>query len=284
MRRSRIAIVGFGRLGQACCAAVRDAGDLELVGVVRRATSPQRLPAPFDGVSVAHDVSELGEVHAALVCVPTVLVRAVAQEILKQRVPIVECARLEGAALAAHHKALDDYARTRRVGAVVAAGWDPGAVQLIQRLFALFIPHGHTQLSSRPGVSLHHTAAAEGIAGVTGALATQFRGADGRTTHYVYVELARQASLEQVAAAVAAQPAFLGENVVVLPIDSVAALEATGHGALIERRGGAESGPHPTLLLEARFDVHAFAARAMVDAVRLQPTGAGGAISYTFTL
>ena len=72
-------------------------------------------------------------------------------------------------------------------------------------------------------MNLHHTAAAEGVADVAGALATQFRGVS-------------------------------------------------------------TAGPHPTLLLEARFDVHAFVARVMVDAVRLLPGGAGGAIAYTFSL
>ena len=284
MRRRRIAVVGFGRLGQACCTALQDADDLELAGIVRRETSPSRLPAPLADATVARDVSELGEVHAALVCVPTLLVRSVAEEILKQRVPIVECARLEGDALAAHHKALDAYARRRKVAAVVAAGWDPGASQLFQRLFGLFIPVGQTVLSNRPGVSLHHTAAAEGIAGVAGALATQFRGADGRLTHYIYVELAPHADLERVTADVVTQPAFAGEQVIVLPVDSTAALEATGHGAIIERRGASQAGPHPALLLEARFDVHAFAARVMVDALRLLPAATGGALTYSFSL
>jgi diaminopimelate dehydrogenase len=284
MRRQRIAIVGFGRLGQACGAALQDVADLELAGVVRRETSPRSLPAPFRDVTVARDVSELGEIHAALVCVPTLLVRSVAEEILKQRIAVIECARLDGDALAAHHKALDTYARSRKVGAVVGAGWDPGAVQLFQRLFGVFIPVGQTALSSRPGVNLHHTAAAEGVADVAGALATQFRGADGRVTHYVYVELAPHADLEQVTKNIVTQPAFVGEHVIVLPVDSIAALEATGHGAIIERRGISKAGPHPTLLLEARFDVHAFAARVMVDAVRLLPAGAGGAIAYTFSL
>lgn len=284
VRRQRIAVVGFGRLGRACCAVVRDVADLELAGVVRREGSPRELRAPCAGITVARDLAELGEVHAALVCVPTSLVRAVAEGILQQRTPIIECARLDGEALVAHHRALDAYARSRRVAAIVAAGWDPGAVQLFQRLFGLFIPAGRTVLSTRPGVNLHHSAVAEGIAGVTGALATEFRGADGRLTHYVYVELAPRADPGRVSAAIVTQPAFAGQHVVVLPVESIAALEATGHGAIIERRGVARTGPHPTLLLEARFEVHAFAARVMVDAVRQLPATGGGAFRYTFSL
>ncbi len=180
---------------------------------MRRETSPSALPGPFAGVTVARDIGELDDVHAALVCVPTLHVRGVAEGILQQRIPVIECAQLEGGALAAHHRALDTHARSRKVAAIVAAGWDPRAVQLFQRLFGAFIPVGQTLLSTRPGVNLHHAAVAEDVAGVAGALATQLRGADGRVTHYIYVELARRTDLEQVTADIVMQPAFAGAKI-----------------------------------------------------------------------
>jgi diaminopimelate dehydrogenase len=133
-------------------------------------------------------------------------------------------------------------------------------------------------------VSLHHTAVAEGIAGVKGALATEYRGADGRLMHYIYVELEKHAGLEQVQAAIAAEPEFLGEQLTVLPVASLAALEETGHGTVLERRGSARTGPHPTLLLEARFEVHAFAARVMVNALNQIGANQSGATTYVFSL
>jgi diaminopimelate dehydrogenase len=283
-RRRRVAVVGFGQLGQRCVEVLKDTPELELAGVVRRPESAGRLASPWDDVSVARHVSELGNVDAALVCVPTQLVRGVAEEILQRRVPIVECARLEGRALAEHHRALDTHARNHRVAAIVGAGWDPGALPLLQRVFALLIPEGQTAASNRPGVSLHHTAVAEGIAGVKGALATEYRGADGRLMHYIYVELEKHAGLEQVQAAIAAEPEFLGEQLTVLPVASLAALEETGHGTVLERRGSARTGPHPTLLLEARFEVHAFAARVMVNALNQIGANQSGATTYVFSL
>ena len=69
MARQRLAIVGFGRLGRACAEAVRETADLELVGVVRRAGSASRLPAPLEHVAVATHLRDLGRVDAALLCV-----------------------------------------------------------------------------------------------------------------------------------------------------------------------------------------------------------------------
>jgi diaminopimelate dehydrogenase len=283
-RRRRVAVVGFGQLGRRCMEALKEAADLELAGVVRRQDSAARLPAPWQDVSVVRHMSELRNVDAALVCVPTQVVRGVAEEILQRHVPIVECARLEGHALAEHHRALDTYARGHRVAAIVGAGWDPGAMPLLQRIFTLLIPDGQITVTNRPGVNLHHTAVAEGIAGVKGALATEYRGGDGRLMHYLYVELEKHAALEHVHAAIAAEPEFLGEALTVLPVESIAALEETGHGTVLERRGSARTGPHPTLLLEARFEVHDFAARVMVNALNQLGPNQVGASPYVFSL
>lgn len=39
MKPLRLAVIGWGRLGRACAAALQEAPDLMLAGVVRRATS-----------------------------------------------------------------------------------------------------------------------------------------------------------------------------------------------------------------------------------------------------
>jgi hypothetical protein len=54
----------------------------------------------------------------------------------------------------------------------------------------------------------------------------------------------------------------------VLPVESVAALEAEGHGITLERDGVAGGVGHQRFLVEARFDVHGAAAQVMVAAAR----------------
>jgi diaminopimelate dehydrogenase len=285
MRRIRLAIIGFGRLGHACAAALHDSHDLELGGVVAR--SPAALPQPFRHVSVAGHVRELNGVDAALICVPAGQVLEVAREILQQRLPVIECAILEGRALEAHYAALGEAARHHRVPAVLGAGWNPGALPLVRRLFEVLIPHGRTETGAHPGLSLHHTAAVERMPGVKAALACESRAADGRPQRYVYLQLEKGARLERVEAAVRADPLYAGEETLVFSVDDLAAFDAAGSGIVLERRGTGgtgDAGFHPSLLLEARFDAAAFAARVMLDAAGRLPQLKAGAHPYSLWL
>jgi diaminopimelate dehydrogenase len=261
MKRFRVAIIGFGRLGRACAQAIEEGADLELAGIVRRGQHVRELPA----------------VDTALVCVPAADTAGVVAALLQQRLPAVECAALEGAALESHHTGLLHAADRHRCRAVVGAGWDPGVLTVVRRAFEFLIPRGATQMTRRPAVPLHHTV--ESIAGVRAALALEQR-AGAERQRYVYVELAPGARLDAVRAAIAADPLFAGEHTELFAVDSVAALEAGAHGVLLERRGGGTHGAHPALLLEGRFDPVMFAARAMLDAARLLPQLAPGGHRY----
>ncbi len=280
MTRWRIAIVGFGRLGAACAAAASGEADLELAGGVRRASSPGRLAPPFGAVAVATHLRDLGRIDAALLCVPTTVASGAADEILQLRVPLVECAMLEGQAALGHFRSIDRAAHNHRVAAWVGAGWNPGVLPLLQRTFEVLIPDGLTAVTARPGVSLHHTGVAREIEGVRDAVTTECRGEDGRITRYVYAELAQGADPRRVQAAFDADPLFAGERTLLFPVSSIADLEKEGHGIVLERRGTARHGPHQSLLLEARFDTATFAARVMLDAARRLPGMGPGAHRY----
>ncbi len=186
-KRLRLAIMGFGRLGRACAAGIYESSDMELAGVVRRAESAGKpLPEPFRELRCVSHISELERVDAALVCVPTDCVAGVARELLQSGVPVVECASLEGDRFRAHRDELDRLATRHRVAAIVGAGWVPGVARQVQRLFEILIPKGQTTITNRPGVSLHHTAAAEGMEGVKGALCSEVRTAEGKLQRYLY--------------------------------------------------------------------------------------------------
>jgi diaminopimelate dehydrogenase len=272
MSKVRIAVVGLGRLGRLCVRLVRESPELELVGIWRREASlALPLPEGLERVRAAGHISELGRVEGALVCVPTEQALSVVTELLQHRVPLVECATLEGAALVRYYERIDALARDHRVPVIAGAGWNPGVLQHFEALFEVLIPKGRTQLTTAPGVNLHHTEAARGIPGVRAALATEVQGASGRRQHYFYVELTPGVEPEQVRTALAADPLFAGEEILVFPVESIATLEQRGHGVLLERGGTAGAGVHDTLLLEGRFDPTAFTARAMLDAARRLP-------------
>lgn len=266
MKRLRIAIVGFGRLGRACAAAILDASDLELAGVVRHTSTA--LPTPFAHAPVAGHIRDLENIEVALVCVPAQETAGVALELLQGRMPIVECSQLADHARAAHYEAIQTAAHRHRVPAIVGAGWDPGALPLLQRLFEVLIPHGRTSLTRHPGIVLHHSPAIEDLAGVEEALIGEFRDADDKQRRYVYLRLASHADEQAVKQAIKADPVLADEATEVFALPDLRSLEASS-GLVIERRGGAASAvEHPSLSLDARFDVWNFAGRVMVDAAR----------------
>lgn len=278
MDRLGTAVVGLGRLGRRCAELVRDSAELELCGLCRHGeTVDAPLPETLRRFPVAAHVSELRRVQAALVCVPTEHALSTITELLQHRIPLVECASLDGHALDAHYAAIDRLAGSHGVPAIVGAGWNPGMRQQLERLFEILIPKGRTELTDSPGLSLHHTAIARDIPGVRAALAAEFPGPEGRRQHYFYVELAPDRDPVEVRQALAADPLLAGEEIIVFPVESVADLEQRGHGVLLERLGTVGAEAHETLLLEGRFDVHTLTARLMLAAaprLRDLPRGA----------
>ncbi|MBV2131699.1 hypothetical protein KRX52_02675 [Pseudomonas sp. MAP12] len=268
MKKRQIAVIGMGNLGRRCAELLLSDATLTLAGVVRRT------PAPLDwlgDIPVVGHVSELSAVDAALVCVPANMVRGQAQELLQHRIPLVECARLHGDAFAAHKTDMQRMAHLYRATAIVGAGCDPGLLSLFRSQFALLIPHGHTQTSLHAASSLHHTLAAQGIQGVRKALATEVKSADGQLQRYVYVELEAGADAAAVELEISLDPLYLDEQTLVFPVDSIAELEETNRGVLVERHAASGNASHAGLLLEARFNEIELAARMMLAAARALP-------------
>ncbi len=288
MTKLNIAIIGFGRVGRACALSLRNADDLVLAGVVRRPTSPMKLPNPLGNVQVVAHVRDLKRVDVALVCVPADAVLGVARELLQARIPIIECAVLEMRALEIHYDAIGDAAYHHGACTIVGAGWNPGILPLFERSFTTLVPDGRTKHTNRPGASLHHTEAVENIKGVKGALAAETHDAQGQLTRYVYVELEKGTkgsggtSLDAIEAVLAADPLFIGEQTHVFEVENIAALEEEGRGILLERTGTERTGAHATLLLEGRFDVPTFTARVMIDAAKRISSLKPGAHRYAF--
>lgn len=274
----RIAVVGLGRLGTACTRALENARDLKLGALVRR---PESLSAPLPrGTPVSVTRCEAGtlyDVDVAVVCVPRDRILDVAMQILSRGVAVVEAGQFHGRAFEEHRDAIHREATRHRCAAVVGAGWNPGMLSLVQGWFALLVPKGRTIASSRPATSLHHTAAARNVPGVQDALCAEVHDPSGRVKRYVYVELEPGADAERASALLRADPLFLDEETVVLPVESVAALEEEGHGIVLERWGEAGGVGHQRLLLEARFDPVALTAELMLAAARALPALPPGA-------
>jgi diaminopimelate dehydrogenase len=280
--RRRLAIVGLGRVGRACGEAIAATEDFAIAGIVRRPESlGQPLPAALAGIPVAPHASELPSFDAALICLPPTLVREAAIDLLQHRTAIVEAAILPPAVYPAHVEAIGRAASRHGVAAIVGAGWNPGALSLFRGLFAVLCPQGKSELRDRPGVSLHHTLAARAVSGVKDALCAELHTAAGAVQRYVYVELEAGADLPAVTHAIEADPLFLDEETLVLPVDSLAALEDEGHGVVLERWGTSAAKPHQRFLLEGRFDFASVTAEVMAAAARALPGLLAGAHSLS---
>jgi len=281
MKPLSLAVVGFGKVGKVCVEALLDSKDLVLAAVVRRPGSlAQSLPEAFRKIPVVSHVAQVQTVEAALLCVPSFQVLDAAHECLQHGVPIVESSVLHSEAFQAHREGIHRLALRHKVPAIVGAGWDPGALSLFRSLFALLAPEGYTETSHRVGVSLHHTAMARQIAGVKEALCTEQRATNGRRQRYVYVELEQGIDAARVMGAIRADPLFLGEETLVFPVESVAALEQEGRGVLLERRGAPGRLGHQQFLLEARYDESLLTAHMMIAAARSLPQLKPGAHSF----
>ena len=283
MKRLQVAVVGLGRLGRACALALLDSGELALAGmVVRRPPPHEALPGRLQRYPLVTHVRDLPPLDAALLCVPTDVAAEVARELLQARIPVVECASLEGQALQDHYERFDDMTRVYKATAIVGAGWEPGVLPAFRRAFELLIPRGRDTLDRHPGVSLHRSAAVDHLPGIKGALVGEYRGEGGVPQRYVYVELHKGVDFERVRAAILADPLFAGETSQVFAVENLEEVEGeAGQGVVLERLAVASAGIHASLLLEARFDPTAFAAQVMLDAARQLPTRKHGAHRYT---
>jgi diaminopimelate dehydrogenase len=263
LRAPRLAVVGTGRLGTACIRAIAAAPDLALEAVVRRHERVGEPPPPGAPASVRRcEPGTLDAVDAALLCVPKERALDVGAQLLSRGVPLVDAAELRGVAFAQHREAIHREALRHRLPAVVGAGWDPGALQVIRGWLALLVPKGRSEARPHAALALHHTTAARGVPGVRDALCTELRDASGRERRYLYVELEPGADVERVSATLRADPLLAGEETTILPVESVAALEEEAHGLVLERWGEAGGLGHQRLLVEARFDRAALAAQA----------------------
>lgn len=268
VKRVNLAVVGFGRVGQVCAELISSSHDLSVGAIVRRAaTAGGRLPETLRAIPVVTHIGLAKDVRAALICVPTNMVAEMAAQSLRQGIPAVDCVTLHGEAFQVHKQAMHKLAIRHKVPAIVGAGWDPGALSVFRSWFALLMPGGATELTHRPGAGLHHTAMAQGVAGVKDALCAEVHKADGRRQRYVYVELEDGAKADRVAEAIQADPLFVGEEVQVFVVESVASLEK-GRGVVLDRRSHPGWIGHHHVLLEARVDDSILTAQVMLTAAR----------------
>jgi diaminopimelate dehydrogenase len=276
----RLAIVGLGKVGQACAELTALSHDLTVGAFVRRpASGVEGLSDHLRHIPVLNHVGQVREVDGALICVSTNAVMEAASQILQHGIPVVDCAILHGESFHVHKQAIHKLALHHNAPAVVGAGWDPGALSVFRSWLALLTPGGMTETTHRPGITLRHTVMAKSVVGVKDALCTEVRATDGRVQRYVYIELEKGANAEVVAQAIRADPLFLGGEMQIFPMESLASLEQEGRGVVLDRRSSPQRLGRQHFMLEGRFDEAVVTAEVMLAAARALPDLDPGAYS-----
>lgn len=265
MNKTKIAIVGYGNIGKYALEAVLAAPDMELAGIVRRSAS--ELPKELEGIQVVQEISELGKVDVALLCVPTRSVQEYAEKYLAMGIHTVDSFDIH-TSIPSLHKALNEAAKKSGRVAVISAGWDPGSDSIVRALMQACAPKGITYTNFGPGMSMGHTVAAKAIKGVQGALSMTIPLGTGVHRRMVYVQLEDGADLATVSAAIKSDDYFAHDETHVIQVPDINAVIDKGHGVSMERKG--VSGKTDNQRFEFRMSINnpALTSQVMVACAR----------------
>ncbi|MDE6513251.1 MAG: diaminopimelate dehydrogenase [Muribaculaceae bacterium] len=261
----KVAIVGYGNIGRYVVDSVLEAPDMELAGIVRR--SDANIPAELRDFNVVTDIARLGKVDVAILATPTRHVEENAAKYLAAGINTVDSFDIHGS-IPALHQNLGKVASKYGKVAIISAGWDPGSDSIVRALMEAAAPKGVTYTNFGPGMSMGHSVCVRSKEGVKDALSMTIPLGTGIHRRMVYVELLPGAKLEEVAAAVKADPYFASDETHVIAVDSVDAVRDMGHGVNMTRKG--TSGRTPSQRLEFNMAINnpALTAQILVGAAR----------------
>ena len=235
MKKIRAAIVGYGNIGRFTLEALQAAQDFEVVGIVRRAGA-ENCPAELKDIKVVKDIRELNDVDVAILSTPTRSVESYAKDILALGINTVDSFDIH-TQIPALRKSLQEVAKAHNTVSIISAGWDPGSDSVVRTLMQAIAPKGISYTNFGPGMSMGHTVAVKSKEGVKAALSMTIPVGTGIHRRMVYVELEDGASLEEVTAAIKADPYFASDETHVFAVPSVDEVRDMGHGVNLVRKG-----------------------------------------------
>ena len=271
----KCAIVGYGNIGKGVYEALEAAPDMEIVGVVLRDKSTAAQKGIPEALKVVEDISALGAVDVAFLCVPSRAVPGVAADILSKGIHTVDSYDIHKDIFDVQ-QTLANVAKGSGAVAVVAAGWDPGTDSMLRCILEAAAPKGLTYTNFGPGMSMGHTVAVKGIEGVKNGLSVTIPLGTSIHRRMVYVELAHKAEPAQVIAAIKNDPYFAHDETHVHIVESVDALQDKGHGVNMVRKGVSGKTDNQLFEFNMRVNNPALTAQIMVSAGRAATRQAPG--------
>ena len=266
MKKIRAAIVGYGNIGHYTLEALQAAPDFEIVGIVRR-NGAENKPMELEPYRVVKSIAELEHVDVAILATPTRSVEAYAKECLALGINTVDSFDIH-TQIVDLRRSLDAVAKEHNSVSIISAGWDPGSDSIVRTLMQSLAPKGISYTNFGPGMSMGHTVAVKAIKGVKAALSMTIPVGTGIHRRMVYVELEDGYTLEEVSAAIKADPYFASDETHVMQVPCVDDLKDMGHGVHLTRKG--VSGKTQNQLFEFNMHINnpALTAQIMVSAAR----------------
>ena len=235
MKKIRAAVVGYGNIGRYTVEALQAAPDFEIAGIVRRNGAENR-PQELAGLEIVKDIRELKDVDVAILCTPTRSCEEYARQIVPLGINTVDSFDIHTQIRGYRERQMELNKETKTVS-VIAAGWDPGSDSIVRTLMQSLAPKGLSYTNFGPGMSMGHSVCVRSKAGVKDALSMTIPKGEGIHRRMVYVELEEGARLEDVAAAVKADPYFANDETHVFQVESVDDVRDMGHGVNLVRKG-----------------------------------------------
>lgn len=266
MEKIRVAIIGYGNIGKYALQALQVAPDMEIAGVVRRNGAADK-PAELTSYAVVKDIKELGKVDVAILATPTRSVEKYALECLALGINTVDSFDIHGQ-IVDLRRTLNAAAKEHGAVSIISAGWDPGSDSIVRTLMESLAPKGISYTNFGPGRSMGHSVCVRSKEGVKDALSMTIPVGEGIHRRMVYVELEEGAKLEEVTAAIKADPYFSSDETHVFQVESVDALNDVGHGVNLVRKG--VSGQTHNQLFEFNMKINnpALTAQVLVNSAR----------------
>lgn len=265
-KKTRVAIVGYGNIGQYALQALQAAPDMEVAGIVRR-KGAEDCPAELSAYKVVKSLQELETVDVALLATPTRSVEQFALEALALGINTVDSFDIHSQIVALRNT-LGEAAKKNGAVSVISAGWDPGSDSVVRTLMESLAPQGISYTNFGPGRSMGHSVAVRAIEGVRDALSMTIPVGTGIHRRMVYVELEEGADFKTVEAAVKADPYFVNDETHVKQVSCVADLNDVGHGVNLVRKGVSGTTHNQLFEFNMRINNPALTAQVMVNAAR----------------
>ena len=267
-KKIRVAIVGYGNIGKYALQALQEAPDMEVAGIVRRQSATD-CPQELMGYKVVKEeaIEQLGHVDVAILATPTRSVEEYAKRFLSKGINTVDSFDIHGQ-IVDLRRSLDQEAKAHGAVSIISAGWDPGSDSIVRTLMESLAPKGISYTNFGPGRSMGHSVCVRSKAGVRDALSMTIPVGQGIHRRMVYVELEEGADLQEVTAAIKADPYFASDETHVFQVESVDALNDVGHGVNLVRKG--VSGQTHNQLFEFNMKINnpALTAQVLVNVAR----------------